>query len=108
MRSVTAVLFGVLTALLLALWLPAFWVSSHVASEDGYVDFTAELVSDSSFRGELVHAATQQVVERAGLPIKLPSSIIGLSWTSRLSPKRWWTRPLTTCRYRSTFLNKCW
>ncbi len=68
MRSVFAGLSALVATLALALALPVGWVAQHVADEDGYVAFSTELVDDPEFRGEIVQAVTDDIVERAGLP----------------------------------------
>jgi|GEM_PF-6626219 len=68
MRSFVSFLAGLLAAALLVLVLPLVWVATHVASEDGYVDFSASLIQDESFRDEVIAAAGDEVVSRVGLP----------------------------------------
>ncbi|MGA8850707.1 MAG: hypothetical protein WB508_03215 [Aeromicrobium sp.] len=68
MRSFFAGLSALVATLALALALPVGWVAQHVADEDGYVAFSAELVDDPKFRGEIVQAVTDDIVKRAGVP----------------------------------------
>lgn len=68
MRSATSFLSGLAAAVLVVVLLPLAWIATHVASEDGYVGFTASMVDDPSFRGDLAGAAAEEVVTRAGLP----------------------------------------
>lgn len=68
MRSFVSFLTGLLAVALLVLLLPLAWVATHVASEDGYVDFSASLIQDRQFRDDLSAAAVEALIERTGLP----------------------------------------
>lgn len=67
MRSVFAGMSAIVATVALALALPVGWVAQHVADEDGYVAFSTDLVDDPEFRGEIVQAVTDDIVQRAGV-----------------------------------------
>ena len=48
--------------------MPTLWVATHVADEDGYVDFTRPFVADTEFRNAIVATITDDVVAQGGLP----------------------------------------
>jgi hypothetical protein len=47
---------------------PTFWLATHVADEDGYVEFTQTFVSDTEFRNALVGTIADEVARKGGLP----------------------------------------
>jgi hypothetical protein len=47
---------------------PTLWVATHVANEDGYVDFTRPFVADTELRNALVAEIADEIVSRGGLP----------------------------------------
>lgn len=47
---------------------PTFWIATHVANEDGYVDFTRPFVADAAFRNALVGTISDDVIRKGGLP----------------------------------------
>lgn len=50
---------------------PTLWVATHVADEDGYVDFTQTFVADAEFRNAIVSTIADDVVARGGIPSSL-------------------------------------
>lgn len=68
MRSFVAFLAGLLAMVCLTVLIPLVWVATHIASEDGYVDFSSSLIQDQQFRDGLSAATVDALVERAGLP----------------------------------------
>lgn len=68
MRGLTTFVFGVLTAIAVAVLLPVSWVATHIASEDGYVALSESMVQDAQFRDDLMAATAEQIVARAALP----------------------------------------
>lgn len=68
MRSFTAFVAGLLAVVCLTVLIPLAWIATHVASEDGYVDFSSSLIQDQQFRDGLSTATVEALVERAGLP----------------------------------------
>lgn len=66
MRSAFAGLAALVAVLALAVTIPAGWVAQHVADEDGYVGFTAELVADANLRSDLAQIISDDLVERTG------------------------------------------
>jgi hypothetical protein len=56
-----AVILGIVTV-------PMLWVSEHIASEDGWVSFTAGFVEDDELRDGVVQAAATAMLARASLP----------------------------------------
>ncbi len=67
MRSIFALLAGVVAVLAFAAALPMGWVATHAADEDGYVGFTTSLIDDPQFRAEIVGAVADDVVDRTGV-----------------------------------------
>jgi hypothetical protein len=47
---------------------PTLWVATHVADEDGYVDFTSSFVSDTELRHALIATISDDMVSQGGLP----------------------------------------
>jgi hypothetical protein len=47
---------------------PTLWVATHVANEDGYVDFTRPFVSDTELRNALVADIADELVSRGVVP----------------------------------------
>ena len=47
---------------------PTLWIATHVADEDGYVDFTRPFVADAEFRNAIVATITDDLVSQGGLP----------------------------------------
>lgn len=50
---------------------PTFWLATHVAEEDGYVDFTRPFVADAELRNALVAQIADDVVRTGGLPAEV-------------------------------------
>jgi hypothetical protein len=50
---------------------PALWVATHVAEEDGYVAFTRSFVDDTEFRNAIIATITDDVATRSGMPTSL-------------------------------------
>ena len=68
MRSLTSFLFGLVAVIALTILLPVAWVAMHVASEDGYVEFSESMVQDQPFRDALMTATADEIVARTALP----------------------------------------
>lgn len=58
---VAAVLAAVVTV-------PTLWIATHVADEDGYVDFTRPFVTDVEFRNAIIATITDDIASGGGLP----------------------------------------
>lgn len=67
MRTFLSAVAGLVAVVALAAALPIGWVANHVASEDGYVAFTSDLVKDPTFRADVVQVVTDDVIARAGV-----------------------------------------
>jgi len=68
MRSTVSGFAGTAAVALFAVLLPLFWVTTHITSEDGYVDFTSEMIQDEQFRDRLTQTTTDVVTRRTGAP----------------------------------------
>jgi hypothetical protein len=67
---------------------PAFWVATHIANEDGYVDFTRPFVADTELRNALVAEIADDVVSRGGLPaVTKPVIVAALRGVARQTAK---------------------
>jgi hypothetical protein len=67
-RSGASVLCWVVAVVAAVVTVPTFWLATHVADEDGYVDFTRPFVADTAFRNAIVATIADDVVRRGGLP----------------------------------------
>lgn len=75
MRTLCSVVTGLVAVLALAVALPLGWLATHIADEDGYVDFTSSLVQDDAFRAELVTVISDAVIEQSGVPARVAPTV---------------------------------
>jgi hypothetical protein len=67
-RTGASFLCWVVAVIAAIITVPTLWVATHVANEDGYVDFTRPFVSDTELRNALVAEIADELVSRGGLP----------------------------------------
>lgn len=75
MRSLLAALSGVVAVLALIVALPIGWIATHVADEDGFVDFTSTLIDDPDLRSEMSGVVTDEIITQSGVPGALASRV---------------------------------
>ena len=68
-RSGASFLCWVVAVVAAIVTVPTLWIATHVADEDGYVDFTRPFVADTAFRNAIVATITDDVVAKGGLPV---------------------------------------
>lgn len=68
MRGPLAGLAGLLAVLALAVALPATWVSTHLADEDGFVSLARDVTAADAVRDSAADVVADRLVEDAGLP----------------------------------------
>lgn len=73
MRSVSSVVAGIIATLAAIVTIPILWVSVHVADEDGFVELSSQLASDSELQGALAAYIADDFVQRGTLPERLQS-----------------------------------
>lgn len=71
MRSVTAVVAGVVATVVAIVTVPLLWISIHVADEDGYVELSSQLATDSELQEALAAYLADDFVQRGVLPRSL-------------------------------------
>jgi hypothetical protein len=67
-RSAMSILCWAVAVVAAIVTVPTFWLATHVADEDGYVDFTGPFVADTELRNALVAQISDDVVRTGGLP----------------------------------------
>lgn len=68
MRSVLALVLGLVTLVLTAVAVPAAWTSQNLTSQQGFVELAAPMGSDSQFRSALAEAIAEEVRNQSQLP----------------------------------------
>ncbi|MGI9084609.1 MAG: hypothetical protein ACR2FE_04880 [Aeromicrobium sp.] len=76
-RSTVSFLCWVVAVVAAIVTVPTFWLATHVAEEDGYVDFTRPFVADVELRNALVAQIADDVVRTGGLPAVVKPAIEG-------------------------------
>jgi len=67
-RSGASFLCWVVAVVAAIITVPTLWIATHVADEDGYVDFTRPFVADAEFRDAIVATITDDLFSQGGLP----------------------------------------
>jgi hypothetical protein len=68
MRTTTSLLAGIVATIAAIVSVPLFWVSTHVADEDGYVTFSSSLASDRELQAAVAAYIADDYVQRGLLP----------------------------------------
>ncbi|MRK02560.1 hypothetical protein GEV27_13650 [Aeromicrobium sp. S22] len=71
MRSFSSLVAWLLTVLAAIVTVPLLWVSSHVAQEDGYVEFSSQLAMDDELQVAFADYLADDFVQRGVLPRRL-------------------------------------
>ncbi len=71
MRSLSAVIAGILATVVAIVTVPILWISVHVADEAGYVEFSSELATDNDMQGAFAAYLADESVQRGMLPGRL-------------------------------------
>ena len=74
-RSGASFLCWVVAVVAAIVTVPTLWVATHVADEDGYVDFTQTFVADIEFRNAIVATIADDVVSQGGVPASLKPAV---------------------------------
>ena len=74
-RSVASFLCWAVAVVAAVVTVPALWVATHVADEDGYVDFTRPFVADTEFRNAIVATIADDVVKQGGMSASLKPAV---------------------------------
>lgn len=74
-RSGASFLCWVVAVVAAIVTVPTFWLATHVADEDGYVDFTRTFVDDTEFRNAIVATITDDVVSQGGMPAAVKPAV---------------------------------
>jgi hypothetical protein len=75
MRSGASFVCWVVAVVAAIVTVPTLWLATHVASEDGYVDFTRPFVTDAELRDAMVAQIADDVVRVGGLPAVVKPAI---------------------------------
>jgi hypothetical protein len=67
-RTVVALLAGVVATVVAVVTVPLFWVSTHVVDEDGYVTFSSEVAGDDELQAAVASYLADDFVQRGLLP----------------------------------------
>ena len=78
MRTVTALVAGVVAVVVAIVTVPMFWVSTHVVDEDGYVTFSSTLATDDELQAAVAAYLADDVVQRGLLPAALQKTATGV------------------------------
>lgn len=78
MRTVTALVAGVVAVVVAIVTVPMFWVSTHVVDEDGYVTFSSTLATDDELQAAVAAYLADDVVQRGLLPASLQKTATGV------------------------------
>lgn len=78
MRPVVSLVAGIVTLIAALVAVPLFWVSTHVADEDGYVGFSRTLATDDELQVALAAYLADDFVQRGVLPAELQESATGV------------------------------
>jgi hypothetical protein len=68
MRTLLAALTWLVAVVAAVITVPTLWIASHVADEQGYVDFTRPFVDDTELQKALAAQVSDDVGSAAGLP----------------------------------------
>jgi hypothetical protein len=71
MRTTTSLLAGIVATIAAIVSVPLFWVSTHVADEDGYVTFSSSLATDRDLQAAVAAYIADDYVQRGLLPASL-------------------------------------
>lgn len=71
MRSLTSLVAGLVAVIAAIVTIPLFWVSTHVADEDGYVTFSSVLATDPELQAAVADYIADDYVQRGLLPAAL-------------------------------------
>lgn len=67
-RTAASILAWLVAVVAAVVTVPTLWLATHVADEEGYVDFTRPFVADTELRDALAAEIADDVVTQAGLP----------------------------------------
>lgn len=71
MRSLASFVAGVVAVVVAIVTVPIFWISTHVADEDGYVAFSSSLATDADLQAAVAAYLADDYVQRGLLPSAL-------------------------------------
>lgn len=78
MRTVVALVSGVVAVVVAIVTVPMFWVSTHVVDEDGYVTFSRALATDDELQAAVAAYLADDFVQRGLLPAALQDTATGV------------------------------
>ena len=90
MRSVLSFLAGVVATVAAIVTVPMFWVSTHLADEDGYVAFSSTVATDGELQRAVAARLVDDYVQRglipAGLETTATSVLVGIAQSTTDEP----------------------
>ncbi len=78
MRTVTALVAGLVAVVVAIVTVPMFWVSTHVVDEDGYVTFSSSLATDDDLQAAVAAYLADDFVQRGLVPAPLQDTAAGV------------------------------
>lgn len=74
MRSVLSLLAGVVATVAAIVTVPMFWVSTHLADEDGYVALSSQVATDRELQRAVADRLVEDYVQRGLVPASLETT----------------------------------